>query len=423
MPSPIGSHNFIEIGRKPIVAVIVGCSFALYLAYHVSGFQLARVWPLVPRGDASIIFHEAQSIFAQVAYPTDTIFPYSPSAVLIFHSLCVGGPVVFTTVWYFLMAAGLVLTMRASLTQERHDVQAAWPLIGAIAILLADAPISWDLRNSNSNLIYLGLVMAGYGALGRLPMLSGVLVGLSISLKLYSGLLLLWLLFNGPRRAIVAAAITVLVLWVILPVILFGTEGTLTLYLGWKEQVRTISDPLLHASLAANKTGGPPIVTLERAIVNFTGGTFRSSATLSWLAALWSIWIAALLWFAWQCRNAFPVAVPSRAALADWTVLLLAPLPFSPWLEPYHAIPLFVGTLLCVTIGLDEKALRRDRMAALAALATLLLFLVFNVPFGFRGFGLGAQFLVLVLVLGYLRPRLHRQAGQTVGRGTPVLIS
>jgi hypothetical protein len=405
MIPPFGSFNFIEAGRKPIVAAVVGFGIALYLAYHLTRFQLSVAWPPVPRGDASIIFDHARSIFEQTAYPPNTIFPYSPSAVLIFRSLCIGGPTVFMAAWYLLMATGLVLTIRASLVQERYDVQAAWPLIGALAILFADSPISWDLRNANSNLIYLGLVLSGYGLLGRLPMLAGALVGLSISLKLYSGLLLLWLFVNGPRRAIAAGTITVVILWVVLPAVLFGEEGTLRLYSGWKEQLRTISDPLLHASLAT-KTTGPPLVTLQGAVVNFTGGAFGSAATLVRLLTLWSIWVAALLWYAWRCRNSFPVEVPSRAALADWIVLLLAPLPFSPWLEPYHGIPLFVGALLCVAIRFDENLVRSDRIAALAALATLLLFIVFKVPFGVRGFGLGAQFLVFVFVLGYLRPRL-----------------
>ena len=88
-------------------------------------------------------------------------------------------------------------------------------------------------------------------------------------------------------------------------------------------------------------------------------------------------------------------------------MLLLGPLPFSPWLEPYHGIPVFVGTLLCVAVALDQNVRRGDRVAALAAPATLLLFIVFKVPFGIRGFGLGAQFLVFVLVLAYLRPRLE----------------
>jgi hypothetical protein len=72
-------------------------------------------------------------------------------------------------------------------------------------------------------------------------------------------------------------------------------------------------------------------------------------------------------------------------------------------------VVLFVGALLCVIIALDENAVRGDRMAALAAVATLLLFLVVRVPFSVRGFGLFAQLLVFVLVLAYLRPRLRRQ--------------
>jgi hypothetical protein len=409
-----GGRNFRKAGGKPIVAVAVVCGLVFYLAYHLTRFQWSRVWPLAPRGDSSIIFYEARSIFEQAAYPTDGIFPYSPSAVLIFRGLGIGGPAAFMAAWYFLMAAGLVLTMRAGVAQERHDVQAAWPLIGAAAVLCADSPISWDLRNTNSNLIYLGLIMAGYGLIGRLPMLAGALIGLSVSFKLYSGLLLLWLFVNGPRRAVGAALITVLILWVVLPAILFGEAGTLALYAGWKEQLRMISDPLVHASFMTKNTG-PPLVTLERAIVNFTGGAVGSSATLFWLSAVRSIWVAALLWYLSRCRFAFPVAIPSRAALADWIVLLLAPLPFSPWLEPYHAIPIFVGAVLCVTIVLDDNLARSDRMAALAAMATLLLFIVFRVPFGYRGFGLGAQFLVLVLCLGYMRPRLQPQIDEPVG--------
>jgi hypothetical protein len=270
MAPRFGSRSVLEAGGKSIAVVVVGFCLALYLTYHLTRFQLARVWPLALSGDASIYFHQARRIFEQTNYPADVIFPYPPSAVLIFQGLGVGGPAVFMAIWYFLMAAGLVWTMRAGVAQERRDVQAAWPLIGAAAILFADSPISWDLRNANSNLIYLGLVMAGYGLIGRLPMLAGTLIGLSISFKLYSGLLLLWLFVNGPRRAIGAAVLTVLVLWFILPAVLFGTEGTLTLYAGWREQLRTISDPLLHASYLTNTTTGPPLVTLERAIVNLT---------------------------------------------------------------------------------------------------------------------------------------------------------
>jgi hypothetical protein len=397
--------NPIELGRSRSVAIVAGCSLAFYVAYHLARLRLSVVWPPALRGDASIMFEQARSIFEHAAYPSGAVFPYSPSAVLIFRGLSVGGPSIFMALWYLLMVIGLVLTIRASLVQEHSNVRAAWPLLGGLAILMADSPISWDLRNANSNLIHVGLVMAGYGLLSAIPALAGALVGLSISLKPYSGLLLLWLAINGPRRAFFASVISVIILWFALPAVLFGQEGVPRVYWDWWQQLRTISDSTLHASLARSDSG-PPLVTLQRAVVNSTGEEFGSAVTLVILSALWSIWVAALLWYAWRCRNVLPVQAPSRAGLADWIVLLLAPLPFSPWLEPYHAIPLFVGAVLCVTLLFDETLSGRDRLAALTATATLLLFIVLKVPFAVRGFGLGAQFLVFVFVLAYLRPRL-----------------
>jgi Glycosyltransferase family 87 len=400
--------RFVEAGQKPAVAALAGCAIAFYLVYHLSRFQLSMVWPLVPRGDASIIFDQARNVFEQATYSSNSIFPYPPAAVLVFNSLSVGGPAIFMGAWYFLMVAGLVVSVRASLAQESDDTRSAWLLIGLVSILVADAPISWDLRNANSNLICLGLVMMGYGLLGPLPVVAGTLVGLAFSLKLYTGLLLLYLFISGPRRAIGAAVMTVFILGIVLPLAIFGPEGALKLYSSWKEQLRIISDPFLHASLAA-KDAGPPLVTLQRAVVNVTGGEFGSEATRAWLLAFGLIWAATLSWYAWCCREAFRVPVPSRAALADWVVLMLAPLPLSPWLEPYHAVPLLVGALLCVVVALDEAQVRSNQIVAVAVVATLLLFLVFKIPFAVRGFGLGAQFLVVVLALGYLRRRLAKQ--------------
>jgi hypothetical protein len=389
-----------------MVVIGVSCGLAFYFAYHVTKFRLSAVWPLSPRGDAAIIFDVPQRIFAQTGYPADAIFPYSPSAVLIFGSLGMGGPAVFMGVWYVLMAAGLILTMQASLVQERREVQAAWLLIGFVGILLADLPIDWDLRNANSNLIYLGLVMGGYGLLGSWPILAGTLIGLSVSLKLYSGLLLLWLLVNGQKRALGAAAATMLTLWIILPAVLFGVNGAARLYGGWEQQLRTINDPLVHARPSAS----PPLVSLQHAVVNLTGEAYGSAATLARVSLLWSIWLAALFWYVWRCRPyTVALAAPSRAALADWAVLLLAPLLFSPWLEPYHCVPLLVAALLCVVIALDANMMRRDRMAALVAVATLAFCTVYKVPFAVRGFELEAEFLVLVLVLAFVRPRLPHQ--------------
>ena len=249
--------------------------------------------------------------------------------------------------------------------------------------------------------------MAGYALAGRMPRWAGTLVGVSISLKLYSGLLLGWLFVNGPRRTLYAGLAAVIVLWIVLPIVFFGFDGTIQLYIGWRKQVEHIGDLAFHASMAAQGSQ-VPIVTLHKAIVNLTGESFQSPRVAALVWALRAIWVAALAWYAWRCRHNLLAGVPSRAALADWTVLLIAPLPFSPWLEPYHAIPLLIGAVLLIAIALDEQVERRDRLAALAPLLVMALFLVIRVPFPIRGLGMLAQFLVLTVALGLLRPRLAR---------------
>src|SRR5262245_47183201 len=87
MRSAFGGR-FIEAGQKPVIAALSGCGIALYLVYHLTRFQVSAVWPLAPRGDASIIFDQAHAIFERAAYPSSAIFPYPPSAVLIFYGLC-----------------------------------------------------------------------------------------------------------------------------------------------------------------------------------------------------------------------------------------------------------------------------------------------------------------------------------------------
>jgi hypothetical protein len=100
------------------------------------------------------------------------------------------------------------------------------------------------------------------------------------------------------------------------------------------------------------------------------------------------------------------VAAPSRAALADWTVLMLAPLPFSPWLEPYHGVPVVPGTILCLVVAPDTRATEPDRIIVAAALSVLLAMHAVRIPLPIRGLQLLVQFLVLIIAFGLVRPRL-----------------
>jgi hypothetical protein len=412
------TKTFLRFGAQPAVVAVLGIALVGYFAYHVTRFRLAGVWPLAPIGDASILFEEGRRIFERGDYPgrvetwrTIGVFPYPPSAVLMFRWLGAAGPGLFMGAWFAAMAAGLVTTLRASLAAERPDTRAAWLLIGAIALIVADGPISWDLRNANSNLVCLGAILGAYALRARHPALAGALLALSIALKPYGGLLLVWLLLCGPRRGLLTCIGTLILLTVAWPILTWGTEGGVRLYLGWLEQLKIIADPQVHIALAA-ALSGPPVVSLGEAAMALTGEDLLSPATQTVVGAMWMIWIAAIVWYSQRAVRSYPVAIPSRAALADWTVLLLAPLPFSPWLEPYHAIPMVPGAILCVLVALDDGVSASDRRIAAAALLALGLTRMAELPFAMRGIVLLTQFLVVTVGLGLLRPHLSAIAAK-----------
>jgi hypothetical protein len=141
-----------------------------------------------------------------------------------------------------------------------------------------------------------------------------------------------------------------------------------------------------------------PLAPIGDASIFFEQGRLTFEVT-----AMWTIWMAALLWYMRRVARSYPLVVPSRAALADWTVLLLAPLPFSPWLEPYHAIPLVPGAILLVLTALDDRVSARDRKIAVGAWIALLATRAIALPFAVRGVVLLAQFLAVVVALGLLR--------------------
>jgi hypothetical protein len=66
------------------------------------------------------------------------------------------------------------------------------------------------------------------------------------------------------------------------------------------------------------------------------------------------------------------------------------------------------GPILCLAMALDWRERSRQRALAAAALLGLLVIHVLHIPFDVRGFGVLAQFLILVIVFGALRPSLAR---------------
>jgi hypothetical protein len=120
-------------------------------------------------------------------------------------------------------------------------------------------------------------------------------------------------------------------------------------------------------------------------------------------------WTALLIWYAWRAVSGGISSAPSRAVLADWVILLVAPLPFSPWLEPYHAVALLPAALLLIAVTLDVKAAIAHRIVASMAVVAVLLLREIVDSFALRGISLLAQFAVLAVALAVMRPAFGRE--------------
>jgi Glycosyltransferase family 87 len=404
--------TLLRIGGHPLVSAVLGIGLVIYCVFQTTHFHVSNAWPLAPRNDTAILLYQADLIFERAEYPArletwpeTAVYPHPPSAVLILHWLGAGGPAIFTGLWFAAMAIGLVVMLRASVSGEREELRAAWLVFAAAALVVADGPIAWDLQNGNSNLVCGGLVMGGYALASRRPAVGGALLGVAIALKLYGTLLLLWLASQRRRCAVLAAFGTVFVLAVLWPGLTWGIGGAIHVYAGWLEQLRIITAPEVTAYFTADGPG-PPVVSLQRAASALTGSGPFTIASRSVVMAMWAIWLGAALWYFGRAARSGAVDVPSRAALADWTVLLLAPLPFSPWVEPYHAIALVPGAILLALVAADDRVATRDRTIAIGALIALAGTRMIDLPFALRGMVLLARFLVVTFTLGLMRRRL-----------------
>ena len=408
------SAKLLDFARSPRVSISLVFVLGVYLALQLARIKMSSWWPPVPSVDARTIFASSIAILQRGDYGAvgsvsapGFVFPYPPSAAVVFGwSGILLGPVGFMVAWLTLMIAGYFVTLRAPLAGNRPADQKLWPLVAVIALVTTDSPVRWDLSGANSNLIYFGLVLLGFALLQRRPRLAGILVGLSVSLKLYSCLLVLWLALHRPRSALYGAVAALLMLWLALPLSVFGVRGTIQVYHSWLEQIQGVVQ--LAAAMPISDAPQAPLITLHRAALAFLGAD-RAMAVRALVLALQAGWIGLLALYAWRSLVSGRSEAPSRAALADWTILTLAPLPMSPWLEPYHLVPMISGQILCGLLALDRHVPARDRRLGGGLLACLFFSQFIGLPFTMRGFLVFGRAAALVLTLAVLRPGLDKR--------------
>lgn len=183
------------------------------LADEPARFSLGSWWPRLADIEQQQYREVLKSHWVQAHPPPMTLFISPLVALTGLHGACV--------------AINMVSLVALLLTLVMLQRGLELPLSRQHALLLAILVLGWHpivavLRNGQSGLLLAALMTAGWFALRRdRPVLAGLSIGLATCLKMYPGLLLVYLLFRH-RRAFFSAATTIVLI----------TVGT-GLFAGW----------------------------------------------------------------------------------------------------------------------------------------------------------------------------------------------
>lgn len=325
--------------------------------YYLTAFHFGTLITDVRRQvDFDQLYRLTWSTFTDARYPPDIPFPYPPSAIVMLLPIHLLPQTAAFILWIVLQAACLWIVVWSALKLSRAE---KWPgrwALGCVGVLFTDYAVSWDLRNHSNNFIVLGLVMLAVTT--RRTWVSALLLAVSSGLKIYSSVLVLVFALRREWRLALLTLSLMLAVWIALPMIAFGPDRFAQVLHDWALQVQ------FTASLEGYNFG-EHITTLRRAFATLLKADASSGQViLLWRGTqiLWTLLIIGYFVLASRARVAEAgketVAGADISRLADVCIGMLAPLPLSTWLEPYHAVVTLPGYILLLT------ALFRDEWPA-----------------------------------------------------------
>lgn len=349
---------------------VAGATLAIILfLYWATGFHFDRLarGPL-HQADFGLIYLWSKQMFQLLHYPAHTlaswhyIFLYPPSGVAMFQLFALLPPNAAVLLWFGLQALSMTVVLWSSLKLSGAAHWRGALLLGAIALVLVDNALSWELRSRNVNMIYMALVMAGL--VTRRAWLSGFLLGASAAFKLYSSMLLPLFLWRRELRRSLWIVIAFVFFWLVVPLAVFGPAGFRQLLSEWLWQVRYTASPEFEH--------GTHVITLRATIFYLLSAQSSSTTVLIVWRSAQAIWVLALLAYFATARRRKADEVPNTVLLADACVLLMAPLPLSTFFEPHHAVVLLPCYVLLLTAVVRGDWPSRVRWAAACPLALLI---------------------------------------------------
>lgn len=366
--------------RLDVVAVVA------LLGWIVLDLTARTVFGSVPWPQSAVdyrILYDSSKLVAEThRYPDQWPYPYPPPAAAI-HAASAQLPFsVAAPLWLALTGLSAVacyysLTRTLGL-RRRPGALVLLPL----AHVVAAYSFQWDMRSVNCNLIVLATVLFGCRALasGR-DTAAGFWFAASVAIKVFPILVLPYLAWTRRWRALAAAALFSVGFWVLLPLVAFG-GGFADVYSGWGGE-------LTHAT--APKQSHPILISLHKAADHVAAGNAGAAQAIVYGVCV--LWVVVGLFGAavsWRNRSRDGASI-----LAHVSLLVLGPVAVSPYLEPYHLVPLVVPTVLLLVVARDGA--QRTRVRVLAAIGFLVGAAILKGPnpWPVRGLLVNVQALVL----------------------------
>lgn len=342
------------------------CALALLagLFLYPVAIPLVAHWrdPSQALADYTLNLDRSRDIVRLRAYPPQ--FTYPLPGVLARAALGGLGETASAAIWATLLVASGAFS--AGFLARRLDPDN--PTRGLVAVAFGFFAckyyVEWDLRALNCNLLYLALVLGALWALDRRAAVSGSLLAASVGLKLYSAAFVPWLHWRRQWRAFGWTMAGLAVFFVLLPALVLGPGTALDLNRQWFAEVVGTAD--LHFSLTF-----PAYVVSPTKLVHYLFGAGVVPGSPAWLRleprtvdamaqGIKVAWLAGVAAY-FLIRRKRRAMTDGDFALADASILLLAPLPISPLLQPHQCVvlvvpsALFARHVLCSDRGASER--------------------------------------------------------------------
>jgi hypothetical protein len=324
-------------------------------------------------------------------------FVYPPPAVLLWHAFGKLGYPAGAAGWlgliFMALAGSLLVATQITGRGPTHQVVLEPPggLILALAFAATEYYCIWDLSAANTNSLYLFLVLCGlWGWVCNRRVLAGVLLGASVAVKIYTMVFLPFLLLRRQWRVVSAMLLSLAFFFLVVPAAYFGIAGAMHITGNWLRTVASASsiDYMLRYSGFKISFSWTVLLLLDpRASAGKLNVMDWSPQAVLWLIRLaYGVWLALVAAYFITSRPTPLQTERGRLALAlDASVLLMFPLPLSPFLQPPHAVVLLLPAVALLRYAFGGQWPPGKRAGAALAVASGIL--VELTPYPWRGIG------------------------------------